>query len=233
VARHIFQACPVWIYTQSNITNIIFTWVHNTTTENIIHNLSTVLVHIHKEDDNRTRNRSKNCKYNWTGVCVLRRTINGKNFHVKKFKTERLQVQRQILNGIYSISDEGLSGWVYPNTPSIITSQLRCFQLRTTLNGKDFKFFSHGLCTEKQNILLEHMHEKNSLFWPINVEIGFNTKTRLIYWSKWKIFSCMCWRRMFCFSVHSPWETNLKSFPFKVVLSWKQCSCDVIIERVY
>jgi hypothetical protein len=25
VARHIFQACPVWIYTQSNITTIIFT----------------------------------------------------------------------------------------------------------------------------------------------------------------------------------------------------------------
>jgi hypothetical protein len=25
VARHIFQACPVWIYTQSNITNIIST----------------------------------------------------------------------------------------------------------------------------------------------------------------------------------------------------------------
>ena len=25
VARHIFQACPVWIYTQSNITSIIFT----------------------------------------------------------------------------------------------------------------------------------------------------------------------------------------------------------------
>jgi hypothetical protein len=24
VARHIFQACPGWIYTQSNITNIIF-----------------------------------------------------------------------------------------------------------------------------------------------------------------------------------------------------------------
>jgi hypothetical protein len=30
---HIFQARPVWIYTQSNITNIIFTWVHNTSTE--------------------------------------------------------------------------------------------------------------------------------------------------------------------------------------------------------
>jgi hypothetical protein len=25
VARHIFQACPVWIYTQSNITSILFT----------------------------------------------------------------------------------------------------------------------------------------------------------------------------------------------------------------
>jgi hypothetical protein len=23
VTRHIFQACPVWIYTQSNITNIM------------------------------------------------------------------------------------------------------------------------------------------------------------------------------------------------------------------
>jgi hypothetical protein len=32
VAGHIFQAHPVWIYTQSNITNIIFTWVHNTNT---------------------------------------------------------------------------------------------------------------------------------------------------------------------------------------------------------
>jgi hypothetical protein len=31
-ARHIFQACPVWIYTQSNITNIIFTWAHVTPT---------------------------------------------------------------------------------------------------------------------------------------------------------------------------------------------------------
>jgi hypothetical protein len=25
LARHIFQACPVWIYTQSNITSILFT----------------------------------------------------------------------------------------------------------------------------------------------------------------------------------------------------------------
>jgi hypothetical protein len=34
--------------------------------------------------------------------------------------------------------------------------------------------------------------------------------------------------------VYGPWQkNNLKSFPFKVVLSWKQCSCDVIIERVY
>jgi hypothetical protein len=39
VAMHagiFFQACPVWIYTQSNITNIIFICVHNTNTEKII-----------------------------------------------------------------------------------------------------------------------------------------------------------------------------------------------------
>jgi hypothetical protein len=34
VARHIFQACPVWIYTQSNRTSILFTWVHYTNTAN-------------------------------------------------------------------------------------------------------------------------------------------------------------------------------------------------------
>jgi hypothetical protein len=45
-------------------------------------------------------------------------------------------------------------------TLSIITSQLHCFELRTILNGKDFKFFSHGLCKEKQNILLQRMREK-------------------------------------------------------------------------
>jgi hypothetical protein len=33
VDKHIFQVCPVWIYTQSNITSIIFTWVHYTNTE--------------------------------------------------------------------------------------------------------------------------------------------------------------------------------------------------------
>jgi hypothetical protein len=27
VVRHIFQACPVWIYTQSNITSIILTFI--------------------------------------------------------------------------------------------------------------------------------------------------------------------------------------------------------------
>jgi hypothetical protein len=33
-----FSACPVWMHTQSNITNIIFTWVHITpTTQKIFH----------------------------------------------------------------------------------------------------------------------------------------------------------------------------------------------------
>ena len=30
-----FQACPVWKYTQSNITSILFTWVHYTITANL------------------------------------------------------------------------------------------------------------------------------------------------------------------------------------------------------
>jgi hypothetical protein len=34
--KNIFQARLVWIYTQHNITNIIFTWVHNTNTEKIL-----------------------------------------------------------------------------------------------------------------------------------------------------------------------------------------------------
>ena len=33
-------------------------------------------------------------------------------------------------------------------------------------------------------------------------------------------FLCMCWRKMFCFSDHSSWETKLKSVSFKVVLIW-------------
>jgi hypothetical protein len=89
--------------------------------------------------------------------------------------------------------------------------------------------------------------KKYSLFWAIIVEISFNTKTRLhdleprfrvnayfhLLIKIQNYFSRMCWRRIFCFSLHSPWEKSLKSFPFKMVLSWKQCSCDVIIGRVY
>ena len=47
-------------------------------------------------------------------------------------------------------------------TLSIITSQLHCFQLRTTLNGKDFKFFFlMGYAQRSRaSILLHHMHEK-------------------------------------------------------------------------
>jgi hypothetical protein len=40
---------------------------------------------------------------------------------------------------------------------------LHCFQLRTTLDGMDFKFVSHGLWSEKQNILRQHMHKKGEL----------------------------------------------------------------------
>jgi hypothetical protein len=37
VAGHIFQARPVWIYTQSNITTISYSHIHNTNTEKIIY----------------------------------------------------------------------------------------------------------------------------------------------------------------------------------------------------
>ena len=60
----------------------------------------------------------------------------------------------------------------------IITSQLPCFQLRTTLNGIDFKFVSHGLWSEKQNIIRQHIH-RNIIRQHIHVEINLNTKTRL------------------------------------------------------
>ena len=66
-------------------------------------------------------------------------------------------IEISILEPFYLVYDV----YVYEYTLSIITSQLHCFQLRTTLNGNYFKIFSHGLCTEKHNILLQHMHEKN------------------------------------------------------------------------
>jgi hypothetical protein len=56
VARHIFQAFRVWIYTQSNNTNIIFTsWIHNTNTEKnhdciYIEGLSSEISHITRTD---------------------------------------------------------------------------------------------------------------------------------------------------------------------------------------
>jgi hypothetical protein len=36
VARHIFQACPVWIYIQSNIASIVFDNVDNMPVESEI-----------------------------------------------------------------------------------------------------------------------------------------------------------------------------------------------------
>jgi hypothetical protein len=60
-------------------------------------------------------------------------------------------------------------------------TQLHCFQRRTTLNGIDFKFVSHGQWSEKRSILRQRMHKK-ILDFEINlknVEISLNTKTRL------------------------------------------------------
>ena len=56
----------------------------------------------------------------------------------------------------------------------VITSQLHCFQLRTTLNRIDFKFVSHGLWSKKQNILRQHMHKKE--FWILTIKYGNKLK---------------------------------------------------------
>ena len=47
------------------------------------------------------------------------------------------------------------------------------FNLRTTLNGMDFKLVSHGLWSEKQNMLLQYIHKK---FWILTNERGNNLK---------------------------------------------------------
>ena len=79
--------------------------------------------------------------------------------------------------------------------------------------------------------------KNNFGFWPINVKIILNTKTRLTGNGNSASFSylrffphllvkiqncflCTCWRKMFCFSDHNTWETKLKSVSFKVVLIW-------------
>ena len=52
VARHIFEACPVWIHSQrrqSNFTNIIFTLLHNTNTAN--HDYQITLISMELDSD--------------------------------------------------------------------------------------------------------------------------------------------------------------------------------------
>jgi hypothetical protein len=93
-------------------------------------------------------------------------------------------------------------------TLSIITSQLHCFQLRATLNGKDFKFFLMGYA-EKQNILLQHMREKKILFWSINMGKSINTKTRL---------QVMTWSLVFVLKLISTFISQNKEFFFLHVL---------------
>jgi hypothetical protein len=99
-------------------------------------------------------------------------------------------------------------------------------------------FFLMGYAQRSRPSFFNTCMKYNSLFWPINVEIRFNTKTRLQAWpgcveEGWIFHGCV---EEGCSAthnhVHSPWEKNLKSFPFNMVLSWKQCSCDVIIERM-
>jgi hypothetical protein len=132
-------------------------------------------------------------------------------------------------------------------TLSIITSQLHCFKLRTTLTGKDFKgFFLMGYAQRSRTSFFNTCIKNNSSFWPINVEISISTKTRPdappdnleprvkayfhIYWSKSKICFHVLKKDVLLLCIAHE-KKNVNSSPFKVVLSWKQCSCDIIIEH--
>jgi hypothetical protein len=55
--RKLFQACPVWIYTQSNITSILFIWVDYTNTANIM------IIRLHWYRRNHTQFR--NIRYSY------------------------------------------------------------------------------------------------------------------------------------------------------------------------
>jgi hypothetical protein len=73
----------------------------------------------------------------------------------------------------------GVEPWweckVGPNRPfRLLCHKVLCFQLRTTLNRMNFKFVSHGLWSEEQNILLQHMHKKE--FWILTHKCGNQLK---------------------------------------------------------
>ena len=124
-----------------------------------------------------------------------------------------------------------------PYTLSIIMSQYYCFAFRTTSNEVDFKFYSHVSRAKMRNIL-QRLTKRNFLFWPMNVVMSRNTKTRLpnyklkprsrvipyfhTYLSKWKILFHACAEEG-CFAfLHVARENK----------TWNPYS-DVIVERVY
>ena len=47
--------------------------------------------------------------------------------------------------------------------------------MEISLNGMDLKFVSHGLWSEKQNILRQHMHKKKE-FWILTNKSGNKLK---------------------------------------------------------
>ena len=59
-----------------------------------------------------------------------------------------------------------------PYLPIPVIDRAGCEKLGTTLNGVDFKFVSCGLWSEKQNIILQHMHKKE--FWIFTNKCGNN-----------------------------------------------------------
>ena len=81
----------------------------------------------------------------------------------------------------------------------------------TTLNGVDFKFVSHGLWSEKQNMLLQHMHKKE--FWILTNECENNLKHENEAKGPWPL------SLVFVFNIISTFISQNPKFSFMHVLT--------------
>ena len=109
---------------------------------------------------------------------------------------------------------DSLVSWI--NVEEISLQPQYSFMTLRTLTA-----FSNSKITNKCEIILNTKtklgsHGNSASFSCLRLFPHLLVKVQNSFW-------CMCWRRMFCFSYHNPWETNLKSILFKVVLIWKPC----------
>ena len=85
----------------------------------------------------------------------------------------------------------------------------------------DFKFVSHGLWSEKQNVLLQHMHKKE--FWILTNKCGNNLKQ--VNGAEWPWPLSL----VFAFKVISTFIGQISKFFFACVE--EKCSASLTIAR--